>query len=195
MIDSLTKTILTFAPIPPSELEKLQDMVKPKSIQAGEIFIAAGQVPKKFGFVVKGLFRYFYINNSGKEFIKGFFPENTFISSYTAMINQTSSFLYIEAIENSEILEIDYQQWHKLTTFHNCWDKFLIRILEMGYGVKEKRERDFLLLDAESRYRFFLEEFPNIQNRVKQHMIASYLGITPIALSRIRKKMGLINIG
>ena len=66
---------------------------------------------------------------------------------------------------------------------------------EKGYATKEKRERELLLLDAESRYKSFIHEFPHLEPRIKQHMIASYLGITPIALSRIRKKMGLINIG
>ena len=65
-------------------------------------------------------------------------------------------------------------------------------MIEKGFTTKEKRERELLLLDAESRYRIFLEEFPNLEKRVKQHMIASYLGITPERLSRIRKNMNAL---
>jgi CRP-like cAMP-binding protein len=68
-------------------------------------------------------------------------------------------------------------------------------LLEKGYCTKEKREREFLLFDAEARYQSFLKSYPGLEKRVKQHQIASYLGITNVSLSRIRRKMGLINIG
>ena len=70
------------------------------------------------------------------------------------------------------------------------WKDLLIRMLEIGYGAKERRERDLLLLDAETRYRNFCNEFPHLIRRVKQHQIASFLGIKPESLSRMRKKMG-----
>jgi hypothetical protein len=62
--------------------------------------------------------------------------------------------------------------------------------LEKGYCIKEAREREFLLFDAKARYRSFLSTYPGLEKRVKQHLIASYLGITPVALSRVRKKNG-----
>jgi len=116
-------------------------------------------------------------------------PERSFISSYSAMISKTPSYFSIEAIENSEVLEIPYYRWQKLLDQNPNWKNLLIKLLEKGYATKERREREFLLLDAENRYRIFLEEYTNLESRVKQRMIASYLGITPIALSRIRKKM------
>jgi hypothetical protein len=69
------------------------------------------------------------------------------------------------------------------------WVKFLLKFIEKGYIIKEKRERDLLLLDAETRYNDFLCEFPGIDQRIKQGIIASYLGIKPETLSRIRKKI------
>jgi len=77
---------------------------------------------------------------------------------------------------------------------NEMWNKFLIALLEKGYAIKEKRERELLLLDAESRYKIFREEFSILEPSIKQNTIASYIGITPIALSRIRRKMGLINL-
>lgn len=87
----------------------------------------------------------------------------------------------------SEILEFDYRRWMQIRENHPCWDRFLIKLLEKGYSTKEKRERELLHLDADERYAIFLEEYPTLESRVKQHMIASYLGITPESLSRIRK--------
>ncbi|HYF70321.1 MAG TPA: Crp/Fnr family transcriptional regulator [Ohtaekwangia sp.] len=156
-----------------------------------EFFIRAGQIPKKFGIVQTGLFRYYYLTDDGKEFTKVFMPEHNVISAYSAMIAASPACYNIEAIEPSTVIEIDYDHWQKLRQCDSKWDRLLIFLLEKGYSIKEKREREFLLLDAESRYRIFLQEHADLDKRLKQHMIASYLGITPIALSRIRKDINL----
>jgi CRP-like cAMP-binding protein len=69
------------------------------------------------------------------------------------------------------------------------WIKFLLKFIEKGFMIKEKRERDLLLLDAETRYKNFLSEYPGMDQRIKQGIIASYLGIKPETLSRIRRKI------
>lgn len=166
-----------------------------RQLKKGEQYIHAGDVPDKIAFNLRGLFRYYYIDNKGNDYTKGFFPEGAPISSYSAMIQKRESYFFIEAMEDSVIAVLSYINWKHLLNTHICWKEFLISFLERGYCVKESREREFLVLDAEERYRIFQQTFPNIEHRVKQHYIASYLGITPVALSRIRKKMGLINIG
>ncbi len=195
MSKKLISTINHFTKLPPMEAVKLLDFTKPLTIQKGTYFIREGQIPRQFGFVETGLFRYLYLKEEGKELTKAFMPAGNFISAYSAMIQQEPAHFFIEALETSTVISIDYQKWKALKAKHPAWNEFLVGMLEMGYGVKEKREREFLLLDAESRYRVFLKEYPLLEKRIKQHMIASYIGITPIALSRIRKKMGLINLG
>jgi len=172
-----------------SEIAAFIEVSKIKTYAAKTNFITAGHIPIEFGFVLNGLFRYVYSTAEGNEFTKGFMPENNFVSSYSAMISDTRSFFHIEAIENSKVLVISYHDWLKLKAKNPKWNVLLIKLLEKGYAVKEKREREFLLLDAQSRYKIFLKEYPTLETRVKQYMIASYLGITPIALSRVRKKM------
>ncbi|WPP52409.1 Crp/Fnr family transcriptional regulator [Catalinimonas niigatensis] len=98
-------------------------------------------------------------------------------------------------MEDAEILVIDYEAWQNLHAQHRCWSDFLVAVLEKGFITKERREREFLLFDAEKRYTLFLERYPGLDQRIKQHLIASYLGITSVALSRIRKKMGVVNLG
>ncbi|GHA35341.1 cAMP-binding protein [Salinimicrobium marinum] len=188
MITEIKNAIRPLAELPDSEISELTGIATIKKYPFKSHFIKAGQIPTEFGIVINGLFRYIYISEEGKEFTKVFMPEKSFISSYTAMISGTTSFFFIEAIEDSEVLVIPYHNWQKLNSHNSKWNLLLEKLLEKGYAAKEKREREFLLLDAESRYRIFLEEFPTLENRVKQHMIASYLGITPIALSRIKKK-------
>jgi len=174
-------------PAPEEEIETFLRLLKPARLNKGDFFISEGQIPKKFAFINEGLFRYLYIDKTGKEFTKNFITEGKFIISYSAMIAQKASLLYIEALEDSSVLEIDYAQWLEVKKRHECWSVLLIAMLEHAFVIKEKRERDLLLLDAKERYMDFLNEFPTLENRVKQHMIASYLGISPISLSRIRK--------
>lgn len=178
-----------FANVPEQEAGKLFRQGKVKNLPEHAFFIRDGAVPKTFGFVYSGLFRYVYTNREGKQYTKAFMPEQSFLSSYSAMIQQTPSFYAIEALEPSVVVEFDYQNWLKLKESNPCWDRFLIKMLEKGYTQKEKRERELLLLDSENRYLNFLEEYPTLEKRVKQHMIASFLGITPESLSRIRKKL------
>lgn len=175
--------------LPEKQAEKLLSIGKEKSIATAEYFIQAGETPTKIAFVIHGLFRYVYINDKGDEFTKAILAENTFISSYSAMVLSKPSYFSIEALENSALLEINWSDYHRLLDDDVFWVKFLMKFLEKGYITKEKRERDLLLLDAETRYKNFLVEFPGMDQRVKQGIIASYLGIQPETLSRIRRKI------
>jgi CRP-like cAMP-binding protein len=189
MADELINTIKRITTLPEGEEHKLRGILVSQSFQKGEVFIHAGSVPSKFAFVVKGLFRSFYRDAKGNEFTKGFFSENSFIVSYTAMVNESKSHYTIEALEDATIDIIDYTLWKTLYANHTCWHPLLVALLEKGFAKKEAREREFLLYNAEERYRSFLQEYPQLEERIKQHLVASYLGITPVALSRIRRSM------
>ena len=188
IISSFVKTLNAIAEFPEVQIEKILSFSKIKKIRKDECYIREGEKPKSFAYVFSGLFRYYYIDKNGNDFTKGFFFENSFITSYSALIQNRESYFSIEALEDSEIIEIDYEKWKTLFNQELVWYKFLLTLIEKGYCVKESREREFLLFDAEERYRSFLQTFPDQQKRIKQHFIASYLGITPVALSRIRKK-------
>jgi len=180
IINSITK-------VDDNNLEKLRMISSVKEIKKNDYFIREGEFPSTFAFVSKGLFRYTYLHEGGKELTKAFFCENSFISAYSALIQHRESYFSIEALEDSEIIVIDYLKFKDLVEKNFCWNKFLLTLLEKGFCIKEKREREFLLYDALQRYESFLQSHPHLENRIKQHMLASYLGITPVALSRIRK--------
>lgn len=172
-----------------SHLAILQDIGQQTILQKSDFFIREGQIPRKFALVQSGLFRYYYQNDKGIEFTKSFIAPGNVLASYTSMLNQSPSLYFIQALETSTLLEINYKSWLSLQEQDSYWDKFLIRALEKGYAAKEKRERELLLLDAEMRYRNFIQEFPGLDQQISQQQIASYLGIQPESLSRIRKKM------
>lgn len=175
--------------LPENKIDEFLSIGKIKSIEVSDYFIRAGEVPHKIAFIFSGLFRYVYTNNNGNEFTKAIIAENLFLSSYSAMIMGKPSYFSIEALEDSQVLEIVWKDFNRLVDADIFWVKFLLKMLEKGYMVKEKRERDLLLLDAETRYKNFLIEFPGMNQRIKQGIIASYLGIKPETLSRIRSKI------
>jgi CRP-like cAMP-binding protein len=175
--------------IPATEAADLLAISRLVSVERDEYYLASGQIPKKMAFNLKGLFRYVYLDAKGNEFTKSVILEYNVLASYSAMLYQTPSYFAIQALEDSQVLEVPYQEWLKLKETNRFWDLFLIRMLEKGFCVKEKRERDLLLLDAETRYKNFLIEFPGLEHRLTWQIVASYLGIKPESLSRIRKKM------
>lgn len=183
------KSFIQHLELPDEEMLELLNISKYNKVSKMDHFIREGQVPRKMAFVIKGLFRYVYTHENGNEFTKNIIAEGNFISSYSAMILNTPSYFSIEALENSEILEIDYKDWIDLKEKKTFWNAFLVKILEKAFFVKEKRERELLLLDAEKRYEIFTAEFPNVENRISQQIIASYLGIQPESLSRLKRKI------
>lgn len=175
--------------LPDNRIDEFLSLGIYKSINASDYFIRAGDIPFKIAYVYSGLFRYVYLNNKGDEFTKAIITENNFISSYSSMILNRPSYFSIEALENSQILEIIWDNFKPRLDKDIFWVKFLMKFIEKGYIIKEKRERELLLLDAETRYKNFLIEFPGMDQRISQGIIASYLGIKPETLSRIRRKI------
>lgn len=174
--------------LPENKIKEFLSIGKTNSVRAFDYYIRAGVVPCKLAYVISGLFRYVYFDEKGNEFTKGIITENNFISSYSAMVLKRPSYFFIEALENSQIFEITWPAFTALMDKDIFWVKFLLKFIEKGFITKEKRERELLLLDAETRYRNFLTEFPGIDQRIKQSVIASYLGIKPETLSRIRRR-------
>jgi CRP-like cAMP-binding protein len=187
MLEQLEHFLVHTIKIPTAEISCFTDLLRVEQYTKQEFFLREGQIPTKIGVVVKGLFRYLYINEQGDEFTKSFLPEGNFLTSYSAMIQNQPSAYAIEALEEATVLVITYADWQKLLAHHPIWYQLLLFLLEKGFIKKESRERAFLLDDAETRYLTFLEEYPGLENRVAQRIIASYIGIQPESLSRIRK--------
>ncbi|NGP89377.1 Crp/Fnr family transcriptional regulator [Fodinibius halophilus] len=180
--------IKTITDLPAEQEDKFRALISVKNINKGEHFVRAGRNSKTIAFVKKGLFRYYYTSEDGVEFTKGFFDVNSVLSAYDAILENSPAHYSIEALEDAIIEAVDYYKFRQLFSEDPCWNNFLVALLQKGYLAKVRREREFLLMNAEQRYHSFLERYPDLEKRVKQHIIASYIGITPESLSRIRKK-------
>jgi CRP-like cAMP-binding protein len=151
-------------------------------------FISEGQVCKSFAFIHSGTFS-FIISTDDGEHVKDFSGSNKFITSYSSFITQKPSQIFIRAEEKATLTQWSYDTYQELILSSENWKQFALKIANYLYLRKEKREISLLTETAEQRYLNMLKEFPDIIQHVPQYLVASYLGIKPQSLSRIRNKM------
>jgi CRP-like cAMP-binding protein len=172
--------------IPREELRKLFRHKRDVTLAKDAFFLLAGDVPERIGYVRSGLLRLYYIDRDGAEANKHFCLENSMAISYGAFVQREPSPFFIQALEDCRLLTIDYDTYVDLVDGHPCWQVFARKLAEMLFALKQRRESAFLLDDAKQRYLQFLEDYPGLEDRLSQYHIASYVGITPESLSRIR---------
>ncbi len=181
--------------IPEEEWAFVVKHIYKQRYEESTFLVQAGEQVDSFFFITKGLVRFYYTTESGKEFNKHFAGESGYAGSYISVILGIPCPYSIEALEQTELLVLENRLLQELYNRHPFWERLGRVNAERLAILKEFREKEFLLDSAEVRYRRFLKEFPDLVDRIPQYHIASYLGITDVALSRIRKKMGNINPG
>jgi len=163
-----------------------------KTLKKGEHLFFMEDDVKDFYFLIEGLARYYYLTTDGKEFNKSFAEKKGhLLSSISSVTKGSGSPFSVEVLSDFTTLYISYSDLLELTYKYKEWNDLLLRIYENLVIKKEKREADFLLLNARQRYEKFLLDYEMIEDVVTNYHIASYLGITDVALSRIRKEMNL----
>lgn len=173
-------------PLPPDGRKLLRGIARPARLKRGELFLRSGEVPSRVAFMTKGWLRYFHVGEDGREFIRYFCNGGNFVADSAALAAGRPSEFSIQAIEDSSLLVFLYEDWIGLTKSYPAWLDMHAALLEKALDSAERRARSLVLNDAETRYRLLLEEFPGIEEHVRQYEIASYLGINPVSLSRIR---------
>lgn len=158
---------------------------------AGEHVIEAGQAVTHIGFLVTGLARYYYITREGKEFNKSFALPGQPLTSVIALVTGQPSPFFIQTLDACDCLFLAYEALAALCDRYREWERLGRRLLEQLAIKKERREADFLLRSPQVCYQNFLSEYGEIADRIPNYHIASYLGITEVALSRIRRRLGL----
>ncbi|HEV7620863.1 MAG TPA: Crp/Fnr family transcriptional regulator [Flavisolibacter sp.] len=168
------------------EILYLESILKPKHVLKKQIILDQGQVCKYINFVNSGTLRAYYIDKEGRESTIMFAIKDWWITDMYCFINQKPAMLCIEAIENSEILQLSKKDLDELFINVPNFEKFFRIIMQNAYIREQLRVTENLSLSAEERYNNFLAKYPVIAQQVTLKQIASYLGITPEFLSTIR---------
>lgn len=159
-----------------------------KKIEKGDFLIEEGEYCNYVGFIDQGLLSYYYLVD-GKKYIRGFFFDNDFISSYTSFLTNEKSKSYIEALENTSITLIHKDKLSQLYQKNSKFQQLGRMFTEHLFMLVSEKYEDLLLKSPEERYLNLIENRSNVIQSIPQYLIASWLGITPEALSRIRKRL------
>lgn len=185
---TLKQFLDTLSPISEVTWQRVEPLFTKSTLKKGDYFIEAGQLATQFAFIQTGVIRGFYRDRQGTEYNKHFFVAPSIVGGYTSLITGKPNQISQQALTDCQLLEANYQLLTAL--YDTCPDLERVgrRFAERYFVEKEQKEIEIVLLDAETRYRLFQQRYPGLEQQIAQYQIASYLGITPTQLSRIRKK-------
>jgi CRP-like cAMP-binding protein len=178
-----------YAEIPEEEWRKAAGSLETVMLDKNEYFVRQGDLPDRMGIIFDGVFRVFCITESGDEKILAFRVKRQFLAAYSPFVENRESWYSIQALTDAELIYFSLDDMKNLSMRHRCWEKVVKEYMVRLFIEKEDRERSFLTEDAHTRYVRFRETYPELEKILPQYYIASYLGISPVSLSRIRGKM------
>lgn len=173
----------------PEIVEKYTNQITQKRVKKGTTIQIGGENGYRSFFVRKGLLRSYIIDHKGKEHVYMFAPEGWMIGDIESYAFETPTELYIDALEDSILDVVDARLFEDISDLPHKALKLQIEKLSRRVAVLQRRVLMLMSAKAADRYKEFVKTYPNITQRVPQKMIASYLGITPEALSKIRGEL------
>lgn len=187
-IDSIHFVFNRIHPIKDEAWNDLQALFQPVNLDKNEYMVRNGERTQFVYILLDGVMRVFY-NKEGNEYNKTFFMPGSFPTAITSLISGAPSQLDFQALLPSKLVRFSYVEFKKLFDKHRCLESFMLAIMEQQWIKKERHDIHMVTNDGEANYLIFREDFPQLENMIPQYHIASYLGITPIQLSRIRAQL------
>jgi CRP-like cAMP-binding protein len=188
---NLITAIEYFIRLDTPEKEFISSLAVCKTYQKGDYFLRTGQICREVGFIEKGLIRYGGTKDNGEEITLHFGKENEFTSNYQSFLNHSASQRSIQCLEASEILVISYDNLQRLYEEVKEGQKFGRLVCEHLYLQALNQIHSMYTDEPEQRYLNFVNDYPDLQQRIPQYYISSYVGVKPPSLSRIRKRLSL----
>ena len=185
---NLVSFLSQFSPLSEMTLALIEPAFVFDTLKKGDYFVRGGEYAKEIAFLERGVVRAFYINNQGKEYNKTFFSAPAIIGSYASLISKEKNSLPQQALSECVIWRIKFDVIERLSENNFELERLRRKIAEQFFVWSEKKQLEMALLEAKERYSIFKEEHPTLEDTIPQYHIASYLGISPTQLSRIRQK-------
>ena len=186
--DSLIKYIARYVELTDYEVARLKTYFKIKKVRKRQFIVQPGFICKQKSYVIKGAFRAYLVDNEGKEHTMAFAIEDWWISDYSSLIYQEPATLFVEAVEDSVLIQIDYEDEQTFLDEIPKLEKFERILTQRSLAFQQKRLLSNFTKTAEERYNEFIASYPSIVNRFPQYALASYLGFSTEYLSKIRNK-------
>jgi len=186
-LDAFFSQLESFVPLKAEDREMMEKKLSFGSVKRKGKLLVAGEVCRDFYFVVSGCFRLFGVDDRGFEHNIQFAAEQDWIADISSFYSQKPSQLHIAALEASEVIRISRQDLTGLFLSVPRLNRIFRVMIEHKYIELQNRVLQNFSSTAEQRYLAFLEQYPHLKNRLPNTQIASYLGITPEFLSKIRK--------
>lgn len=187
MYQTLLHTLNRIVTLGEEETKLICERFQPLRVPKGEFFLQEGRISTHVGFLQKGLVRYF-VHKNEQESTFEFTKEGEFVSDYQSFNDQSPSLQNIQAIEDCELLVISHADLHYIFN-HTPNGNLLGRVIvEHRFGIMVRQLMAVYMQNQEARYHHFVQHYADLAQRIPQYMIASYVGIQPQSLSRIRRK-------
>lgn len=171
------------------ETEAVRKYFEPVAFSKNIIIEETGRVPQYLYYIVSGYLRLFYTDENGNEVTTHINCPPGFFTSYSDFINATISENNVECITDAELLRISKENLDDLISKSQAMKDFSISVFQQSIAYNEKRSRELSVLNAEQRYLKLMNDYPGIIQNVPIQYIASFLGMKPESLSRIRRKI------
>ncbi|MFL5740315.1 MAG: Crp/Fnr family transcriptional regulator [Flavisolibacter sp.] len=189
MSELLYNKINTIAPIGKEEFEYFKTSFAPKKLRKQQYFLQEGDLCKYQAFVEKGIMRSYTIDKKGNEHVLQFASEGWWATDLSSYLTNEPSILNIDALEDVELLLLSKPLWEQAMKEILALEHYFRIIIQNHLVATQKRLLQSLAETAEEKFNRFLQTYPECVQRLSQHQIASYLGITRETLSRVRKQV------
>lgn len=187
MFEIFQKYLTDKLQLTPEELQLIASVSVIKNVRKRQYLLQQGDVWKFNAFVCAGFLHTYAIDDKGIKHILNFSPENYWTGDRESLATGEPSKFNIEAIEDSEVLLIEKEPFEMLCRSIPAFNDLVNAVLQKSFVVSQSRIHATISFSAEEKYADFIKKYPSIANRIPQHMIASYIGITPETLTRIRR--------
>jgi len=182
------KVLSDIYPITEEAWAAMELLLEPLELGRNDYLVREGARVDSCYLLLEGVVRVFY-NKEGNEYNKTFFIPGMFPTPLTALVSNTPSLLSFQALLPSRLLKFSYVKFTSLFEEHRCLESMMLHLLEQLWIKKERHDIRMVTNDATTNYLIFRQDYPELESRIPQYHIASYLGITPIQLSRIRAQL------